>query len=534
MPEATLVGAGPEAEAVLERAAHAQAEGHWEEARSAWEEALGKLDPEAPGGAVSAIFRWIARSWMESGESEVAWDCLEAALAVADATGDREARASALNSRAGLLFTRGDLDGCETIFREVKNLARQLADRPLMAMADQNLGSVASVRGDPDLALVRFQSSLRGYEALGLEERYAPLLSNIARLSTDLGHWTAAEAALDQAGKVCERRGDRSNALIVELNRGRYHLARGNDGAALMALDRARGLSESGDGRFWYPEIMKSYGTLFRRTGSLDKARTFLRRAEEEAAKRGDRVLLADVAREWAVLHREGGDSRATLVALNEAHRLFQEVKARRELADVDRRLADLESEYLSIVREWGESIESTDAYTQGHCTRVAHFACLLAEAAGLPQKDLRWFRMGALLHDVGKVAVPESVLKKPGRLTDEEFEVMKKHPEVGVELLQGIDFPWDVRPMIRHHHEKWAGGGYPDGIGGEEIPFAARILTVADVWDALTTTRSYRAAFDHDRAMSIMNEEAGGTLDPHLFALFRDEVASGAGGRAA
>lgn len=534
MPEVELDALGAAAASSVRRARAAQAEGHWEAARADYEEALGQLDAQAPGGAVSAIFRWIARSWMESGESEVAWDCLEAALAVAEGSGDRAARASALNSKAGLLFSKGDLDGCEALFRTVKNLARRLGDRPLMAMADQNLGSVASVRGDPDLALVRFQSSLRGYEELGLEERYAPLLSNIARLSTDLGDWGSAESALDQAGRVCERRGDRSNALIVELNRGRYHLARGNDHAALMALDRARGLSESGDGRFWYPEIMKSYGTLFRRTGSVAKARSFLRRAEEEAGKRGDRVLLADVAREWAVLHREDGDSRATLLALNEAHRLFREVKARRELADVDRRLSDLESEYLTIVREWGESIESADAYTQGHCTRVAALACRLGQAAGLPEEDLRWFRMGALLHDVGKVAVPESVLKKPGRLTDEEFEVMKQHPEVGVELLRGIDFPWDVRPMIRHHHEKWIGGGYPAGIGGEEIPFAARILTVADVWDALTTTRSYRSAFDHDRAMSIMEEESGRTLDPALFALFRDEVVSSADHQAA
>lgn len=534
MADATLDGLGADAVARVQQARMAQDEGRWEIARARYEEALSLLEPDAPGGTVSAIFRWIARTWMESGESDVAWDCLEAALAVADATDDRAARASALNSRAGLLFSRGDMDGCESIFREVKSLARRLDDRPLMAMADQNLGSVASVRGDDDLALIRFQSSLRGYEDLGLEERFAPLLSNIARLSTDLGDWTAAESALDQAGKVCERRGDWGNALIVELNRGRYHLARGNDDGALMALDRARGLSESGDGRFWYPEIMKSYGTLFRRTGNIEKARIFLKRAQDEAEKRGDRVLLADVAREWAVLHRVGGDSRGTLLALNEAHRLFREVKARRELADVDRRLSDLESQYLSIVQEWGESIESTDAYTQGHCTRVAAFACQLAEAAGLPAEDLRWFKMGALLHDVGKVAVPESVLKKPGRLTDEEFEVMKTHPEAGVELLHGIDFPWDVRPMIRHHHEKWVGGGYPVGIGGEEIPFAARILTVADVWDALTTTRSYRSAFDETRAMSIMVEESGRTLDPELFALFRDEVLTGADPRAA
>lgn len=509
----------------MAHAREAQAQGRWDTARGRYEEALRACPPTTPGAAVSALLRWIARAWLESGDGDAAWDVLEAALSVAEVSGDALARASALNSRAGILFARGDLDGCEALFREVKGLARRRGDRTLMAMADQNLGSVASVRGDPDLALLRFQASLEGYRSLRLDERLAPLLSNIARLSTDLEDWATAEDALDEAGKVCERTGDRGNALVVELNRGRFHLARGNDAAALMSLDRARGLGESGEGSFWMPEILKSYGTLFRRTGKDELARSCLGRAEDEAERRGDRVLLADVAREWAVLHREAGDSRATLVALNRAHRLFREVKARRELADVDRRLADLESQYLAIVREWGESIESADAYTQGHCTRVADFACRLAEAAGLPDEDLRWFRMGALLHDVGKVAVPEAVLKKPGRLTDEEFAIMKRHPDAGVDLLEGIDFPWDVRPMIRHHHEKWGGGGYPHGLAGLEIPYSARILTVADVWDALTTTRSYRAAFGTDRALAIMDEESGHTLDPELWALFRGEV---------
>ncbi|MFG0253256.1 MAG: HD domain-containing phosphohydrolase [Phycisphaerales bacterium JB038] len=518
-------GLGDEAAREVAAAREAEGEGRWETARGHYESAVRACAPDTPGRAVCALLRWTARTWMESGDGDAAWDCLEAALAVAVAAGDDLARASTLNSRAGLLFARGDLDGCEVLFREVKTLARRAGDRVLMAMADQNLGSVASVRGDPDLALLRFQASLEGFRGLDLVDRLPPLLSNIARLSTDLEDWATAERALDEASTLCADRGDRGNALVVELNRGRYHLARGNDAAALMALDRARGFGESGEGSFWWPEIMKSYGTLFRRTGRTGLARAYLGRAESEAERRGDRVLLADVAREWAVLHRGAGDSRATLVALNRAHRLFREVKARRELADVDRRLADLESQDLAIVREWGESIESADAYTQGHCTRVAEYACRLAEAAGLPSEDLRWFRMGALLHDVGKVVVPEAVLKKPGRLTDEEFAVMKRHPEAGVELLDGIDFPWDVRPMIRHHHEKWCGGGYPDGVAGEAIPFAARILTVADVWDALTTTRSYRAAYDETRAISIMDEEAGRTLDPELYALFRADV---------
>jgi putative nucleotidyltransferase with HDIG domain len=138
----------------------------------------------------------------------------------------------------------------------------------------------------------------------------------------------------------------------------------------------------------------------------------------------------------------------------------------------------------------------------------------------------MMWFRMGALLHDVGKVSIPLEILTKPGRLDDSEWTVMAQHPVSGVELLEGVEFPWDVRPMIRHHHERWNGSGYPDRIAGETIPLEARILTIADVYDALTTTRSYRAAFPHEKAMEILSSEVGQTVDPGLFELFARDVA--------
>jgi HD-GYP domain-containing protein (c-di-GMP phosphodiesterase class II) len=133
----------------------------------------------------------------------------------------------------------------------------------------------------------------------------------------------------------------------------------------------------------------------------------------------------------------------------------------------------------------------------------------------------MMWFRMGALLHDVGKVSVPLEVLTKPGRLDESEWQVMARHPVFGVELLNGIEFPWDVRPMIRHHHERFDGTGYPDKMRGTEIPLEARILTIADIYDALTTTRSYRTAYSHEKAMEIMASEVGRSVDPDLFAIF-------------
>jgi putative nucleotidyltransferase with HDIG domain len=150
----------------------------------------------------------------------------------------------------------------------------------------------------------------------------------------------------------------------------------------------------------------------------------------------------------------------------------------------------------------------------------VADLSCILAERVGFDKKTLFWFRIGALLHDVGKLIVPMEVLNKPGRLNDDEWLIMRRHPEAGVELLVDIEFPWDVRPMIRNHHEQWNGRGYPDALAGEDIPLSARILCIADVYDALTTTRPYRIGFTHEKAVGIMRE-MDGHFDPALFQVF-------------
>jgi putative nucleotidyltransferase with HDIG domain len=147
----------------------------------------------------------------------------------------------------------------------------------------------------------------------------------------------------------------------------------------------------------------------------------------------------------------------------------------------------------------------------------------------GFDSSVLVWFRMGALLHDVGKTMVPAEILNKAGKLSEHEWEVMRRHPAAGVELLSDVSFPWDIRPMIRSHHERWDGNGYPDGIAGEDIPLAARILCVADVFDALTTNRSYRGSFSRDEALEIMFQDSGTIFDPTPLGLFRDLVLQGA-----
>ncbi|HEY3781032.1 MAG TPA: HD domain-containing phosphohydrolase [Fimbriimonadaceae bacterium] len=184
--------------------------------------------------------------------------------------------------------------------------------------------------------------------------------------------------------------------------------------------------------------------------------------------------------------------------------------------------LADL---YLATIKSLALAIDAKDQYTHQHILRVQRYAVAIAVEMGLKGSDLEAVNTGALLHDIGKLGVPEYVLLKPGRLTPDEFDMIKKHPEIGAAILGPVKFPWPVLPVVRHHHEKLDGTGYPDGLKGDEIPLSARIMAVADVYDALTSSRSYRRAWAHEKALGIIVKDAGTHFDPQVVEAFTKVV---------
>ena len=180
---------------------------------------------------------------------------------------------------------------------------------------------------------------------------------------------------------------------------------------------------------------------------------------------------------------------------------------------------------YLSTIGSLALAIDAKDQYTHQHILRVQRYAVAAARHIGLAGIELEAITMGALLHDIGKLGVPEYVLLKPGRLTDEEFAKIKQHPQIGADILHPVEFPWPVLPVVRSHHEKWDGTGYPDGLKGEEIPRTARILAVADVYDALTSSRSYRSAWTHERACEVIIKDRGTHFDPVIADAFLEII---------
>ncbi len=169
-------------------------------------------------------------------------------------------------------------------------------------------------------------------------------------------------------------------------------------------------------------------------------------------------------------------------------------------------------------------TVEAKDHYTQGHCNRLANYSQLLARRIGLSEEDINSVRRGGILHDIGKLAIQDEILLKPGPLTPEEYEVIKKHPEEGEKICKPLKTLESVLPVIRYHQERFDGSGYPDGLKGEDIPVTARIVSLADSFDALTTVRPYRDAFTKREALRIMDSEAdAGRWDKHLYKEFKN-----------
>jgi ribonuclease P protein subunit RPR2 len=184
-------------------------------------------------------------------------------------------------------------------------------------------------------------------------------------------------------------------------------------------------------------------------------------------------------------------------------------------------RSQQLTRSYMATVRALSNAVEARDAYTGKHAERVAAYGIQIARALGLPQPDAPELEFGFLLHDIGKLAIPDAILYKPGKLTEEERALMVRHPAIGAEIVGEIEFLAEAARVVRSHHERWDGSGYPDGLAGEQIPLAARVFAVADVLDALTTDRPYRPAIPLTEAREMIAAEAGSHFDPRVVAAF-------------
>lgn len=216
------------------------------------------------------------------------------------------------------------------------------------------------------------------------------------------------------------------------------------------------------------------------------------------------------------------------LIVENRAYQADLEAKVdertralRHKTDEVARLYDELENSYETTLRSLVTALDFRDNETQGHSLRVVEYTMTVAKRLGIREPELTWIRRGALLHDVGKIGIPDAILRKPGKLTDDEWDVMKKHPEMGYEMLREIQFLERALDIVLCHQERYDGSGYPAGLAGEQIPLGARIFAVVDTFDAMTSDRPYRAALSIDDARVEVQKFAGRQFDPAVADAF-------------
>jgi len=478
------------------------------EAVRCYEAAIARADRTGQRTVLAEASRRLAVIRHLRNESAEARELCRRSYRVACDAGNDLLAAEALNTLGGLDVQTGAIEDARKNFLQALEQGGQ--SRELRARVEQNLGIVANIQGNLDEAVAHYGGSLEAYQASNDEHGCAIAYANLGIAHTDLRQYDRAEGYFQQSYEIAERAGDAHlqgqclvNHAEVHVVRGHYEEARRNAEAALAIFDQL-------DARSDKSEAYRIIGMVYRETGRAALAESRLRSAIELAVSAGSVLNEAEASCELALLYQAMGRNQEALTLLNAAHRLFRRLDARVDLVYVGGKVSELETTYFAVVLEWGQSIESTDSYTFGHCERVAQHAMAVARVLGLDETSQTTIRLGAYLHDLGKVRVPHEILNKPGPLTRDEFAVVQMHPIWGLELLAAVEFPWDLKPIIRWHHERYDGTGYPDRLRGDEIPIAAQIVGIVDVFDALSTARPYRPALSREAALAEIERSRG------------------------
>ena len=225
------------------------------------------------------------------------------------------------------------------------------------------------------------------------------------------------------------------------------------------------------------------------------------------------------------LLHRvEETLERSRLIRQNQMYRMHLESLVKKRTEELENTNKALSRAIYNTVVILTQTIEAKDPYTRGHSLRVSEYSVAMGKRMGLSRRSIQILRLGSLLHDIGKIGISSALLNKPGRLTSEEYEVIKEHPEIGGRILHNVDFFKPILPLVRYHHRWHDGNGYPAAVGDEELPVESEILSVADVYDALTSDRPYRGAMTRDTAISLLREIKGTQLCPGIVDLFIDQ----------
>ncbi|HEY3316146.1 MAG TPA: HD domain-containing phosphohydrolase [Bacillota bacterium] len=457
---------------------------------------------------------------------------------------DPDTLAKAEANLGSALWRLGQFARAERHLRRALSQVSELGDevlqgRILMWLGGLHLdqGSYHDALGETNQALIRFERTANRYfEAMAC--------NNLGIAHGALGQNRRGQVYLERALALAKGIGDQKLAAYTYTEMARIYYLQGDQQLAMHfcnqslialfsdvnALDR----EEVG-------QVSLIFSLIFEAMGQPSKAMVYARRAAQYFSKLKVRAHLAEAE---AVVRRLRSRTPEPARAM-EGHcrQAVEEVKpAKAEQAlralygrpesplnpegpdgepDAEFAEQELRFHYLDTFLRFADAIEAKDPYTRGHSERVTAYALKIAEAMGLSGKDRDVLSLAGRLHDVGKVSVDTAILNKPGALTEEEYAAIRRHPEIGADMTRFILTSESAVSLVKHHHERYDGTGYPGGLRGDAIPLLTRILSVADAYDAMTTDRAYRQAYPHSLALLKLKDEAGRQFDPEVIAAF-------------
>lgn len=476
------------------------------EAMSRYGAAIAAASDDQELAVLAEALRRLAVVLHQRDETGRAWELCRQSYRVACELGSDVLAAEALNTIGGLHLSSGALEEARRSF--LKAIRLGAPSRELRARAEQNLGILANIQGDLEEALTWYQRSLEAYKECGDDHGRAIAYHNLGMVSLDAGAGPYAEKYFHHALELADRTGDvflQGLCLVsmaeLDVGRQRFENARELADDALARFDQIGAGGAKAD-------AYRVLGMMFRESGRPVQAEARLRTAVSLASAAHSALNEAESLHELALLYQSTGRDQPALHTLHAAYGLFRKLEARTDLVRVGTKVAEIETAYREVVRNWGRSIESSDSATYGHCERVAQNAVATARELQLGEELETTILLGGYLHDLGKIRIPVEILTKNGPLTSEELALVRMHPLWGIDLLANIEFPWDIKGIVRWHHERVDGTGYPDRLAGDAIPIGAQIVGLWDDYDSLTVTRDPAQALSPRAAIEELERQ--------------------------
>ena len=515
----------PTSEDLIELGKRYDLEGKWDEAIEVYSQAIELSHIKGENRTVAEALRLMGNIQFKKNEWGNALNSFQQSLKHFQNLRESRGSAYSMNSIGNIYLEKGEWELAKRYYLKSLAIARRIRDFKMQGMIYNNLGVIAMFQGLLEQAIARSQRSLFYYEKAGYKKGMGETYLNIGICHADLRAFEKSDQFHRKALEIAQQIGDVYLQSKIYLHWTEVALEMVNLEFARELCDQAFELSSQLKDQLDIAQAFQHYGKIFRLMNKFALSEKHFEESIKICQSYDGLQVLAEDYRELALLYRDQEDNRKTLELLWKSFELFHQLKARKDVRDVNQKIEELEMIYVNIAKSMGSAVEIKDTYTFGHSKRVAYYSLQLSRKLKLSLTQIKAILAAAFLHDLGKVKVKRKILLKNGRLTHLEYEAIKLHPALGVQMISSLNFPWDIKPLILHHHERYDGKGYPNGLRGEKIAFGARIIGIADFFDAMTTVRPYRPAWSVAETLKEMTDQMGGAFDPQMVPVFVELV---------